>query len=44
MQTKLRIGLAEPTLLTALGYAAVRSEKHSSRLKSIANSDEEVSH
>ncbi|PIN02718.1 ATP-dependent DNA ligase I [Handroanthus impetiginosus] len=30
LQTKLRIGLAEQTLLTALGHAAVYSEKHSS--------------
>ncbi|XP_059626887.1 DNA ligase 1-like isoform X2 [Cornus florida] len=30
LQTKLRIGLAEQTLLVALGHAAVYSEKHSS--------------
>uniref|UniRef100_A0A5B6ZWV9 DNA ligase n=1 Tax=Davidia involucrata TaxID=16924 RepID=A0A5B6ZWV9_DAVIN len=30
LQTKLRIGLAEQTLLVALGYAAVYAEKHSS--------------
>ncbi|CAA0840174.1 DNA ligase 1 [Striga hermonthica] len=33
LQTKLRIGLAEQTLLVALGHAAVYSEKHSSPLK-----------
>lgn len=42
MQSKLRIGLAEPTLLAALAHAAVYSEKHSTPAK-VANSLEDVS-
>lgn len=41
LQTKLRIGLAEQTLLTALGHAAVYSEEQSSSKKA-DNSLEEV--
>lgn len=42
MQSKLRIGLAEQTLLAALAHAAVYSGKHSTPVKA-ANSLEEVS-
>ncbi|KAL8055963.1 hypothetical protein ABFX02_04G089300 [Erythranthe guttata] len=42
LQTKLRIGLAEQTLLTALGRAALYSEKHSSPLKNVADHLEEA--
>lgn len=42
MQTKLRIGLAEQTLLVALGHAAVYSEKHSSPPGNVNNPLEEV--
>lgn len=43
MQTKLRIGLAEQTLLAALGQAAVYSEKHSTPPPNIQSPLEEVS-
>ncbi|KAL3838778.1 hypothetical protein ACJIZ3_023369 [Penstemon smallii] len=42
LQTKLRIGLAEQTLLTALGHAAVYSEKHSSPPPKVDNPLEEA--
>ncbi|KAG8367555.1 hypothetical protein BUALT_Bualt16G0084000 [Buddleja alternifolia] len=42
LQTKLRIGLAERTLLTALGHAAVYSEKHSSPPGNVDNPLEEA--
>ncbi|KAK4480040.1 hypothetical protein RD792_013097 [Penstemon davidsonii] len=42
LQTKLRIGLAEQTLLTALGHAAVYSEKHSSAPPKVDNPLEEA--
>ncbi|KAK6144322.1 hypothetical protein DH2020_021142 [Rehmannia glutinosa] len=41
LQTKLRIGLAEQTLLVALGHAAVYSEKHSSPPAKVDNPFEE---
>ncbi|KAL8136494.1 hypothetical protein V2J09_002495 [Rumex salicifolius] len=41
LQTKLRIGLAEQTLLAALGQAAVRSEKHSVPPKGVQSPMEE---
>lgn len=44
MQTKLRIGLAEQTLLAALGHAAVYSEKQSSRPARAENSLEDASY
>lgn len=44
MQTKLRIGLAEQTLLAALGHAAVYSEKQSTPPAKADNSLEEVSY
>ncbi|KAL9143468.1 hypothetical protein ABFS82_14G238600 [Erythranthe guttata] len=43
LQTKLRIGLAEQTLLTALGHAAVYSEKPSSPRSKVDNPLEEAS-
>lgn len=42
LQTKLRIGLAEQTLLVALGHAAVYSEKHSSPPGNVNNPLEEA--
>ncbi|KAK4408459.1 DNA ligase 1 [Sesamum angolense] len=42
LQTKLRIGLAEQTLLAALGHAAVYSEKHSSPPAKVDNPLEEA--
>lgn len=42
MQTKLRIGLAEQTLLAALGHAAVYSEQQSSPPANVDNPLEEV--
>ncbi|XP_051137421.1 DNA ligase 1 [Andrographis paniculata] len=42
LQTKLRIGLAEQTLLAALGHAAVYSEEHSSPPKKIDNPFEDA--
>ncbi|GFQ05217.1 DNA ligase 1 [Phtheirospermum japonicum] len=42
LQTKLRIGLAEQTLLAALGHAAVYSEMHSSPPAKVANPHEEA--
>ncbi|KAK6144360.1 hypothetical protein DH2020_021180 [Rehmannia glutinosa] len=42
LQTKLRIGLAEQTLLVALGHAAVYSEKHSSPPAKVDNPFEEA--
>ncbi|KAL2507040.1 DNA ligase 1 [Forsythia ovata] len=42
LQTKLRIGLAEQTLLAALGHAAVYSEKHSSPPAKVNNPLEEA--
>ncbi|KAL6499769.1 hypothetical protein OROGR_027679 [Orobanche gracilis] len=42
LQTKLRIGLAEQTLLVALGHAAVYSEKHSSPPAKVDNPLEEL--
>ncbi|KAL8056341.1 hypothetical protein ABFX02_04G113800 [Erythranthe guttata] len=42
LQTKLRIGLAVQTLLTALGHAALYSEKHSSPPKNVADRPEEA--
>ncbi|KAG8371261.1 hypothetical protein BUALT_Bualt13G0069200 [Buddleja alternifolia] len=42
LQTKLRIGLAEQTLLAALGHAAVYSEKHSSPPANVDNPLEEA--
>lgn len=42
LQTKLRIGLAEQTLLAALGHAAVYSEKQSSRPGRAENSLEDA--
>ncbi|XP_073149123.1 DNA ligase 1-like isoform X2 [Henckelia pumila] len=41
LQTKLRIGLAEQTLLTALGHASVYSVKHSSPPAKVENPLEE---
>ena len=43
MQAKLRIGLAEQTLLAALGHAAVYADKQSSTPANIDSSLEEVS-
>ncbi|KAL6960038.1 tRNA ligase [Sarracenia purpurea var. burkii] len=43
LQSKLRIGLAEQTLLAALGQAAVYAEKHSSPLAHIDSPLEEAS-
>lgn len=43
MQSKLRIGLAEQTLLAAVGQAAVYAEKHSSPPAHIDSPLEEVS-
>ena len=43
LQRKLRIDLAEQTLLTALGHAAVYSEKHSSPPNEVDNPLAEVS-
>ncbi|KAM7528000.1 hypothetical protein LguiB_031410 [Lonicera macranthoides] len=42
LQSKLRIGLAEQTLLTALGHAAVYSEKHSKPPKNVDSPLEEA--
>lgn len=42
MQTKLRIGLAEQTLLAALGQAAVYAEKHSTPPANVQSPLEEV--
>ncbi|CAI9761538.1 unnamed protein product [Fraxinus pennsylvanica] len=42
LQTKLRIGLAEQTLLAALGHAAVYSEKQSSHPANVDNPLEEA--
>ena len=42
LQAKLRIGLAEQTLLAALGQAAIYSEKHSSPPPKIQSPLEEV--
>ena len=43
MQSKLRIGLAEQTLLVALGQAAAYDEKHSSPPAKVDSPIEEVS-
>ena len=42
-QAKLRIGLAEQTLLVALGQAAVYAEEHSKPPKEVQSPLEEVS-
>lgn len=43
LQSKLRIGLAEQTLLAALGQAAVYNEQHSKPPPNIQSPLEEVS-